>query len=165
MKKKLTLTEERSRMLKLMKFSFDDNSADVLAEETINTVDDVEWTEESAEQFNENVLYKLQLLKEEELNEEENDLGFESEEDEEGFLNYAEQYFQKLLGAELDELMESDNNDSIVMVEQGQGADWLYKLIKRGKGKRKARRRKRRRKIERGNEKLCHFLIICFKHV
>ena len=143
-----SLTEEQKRMRELMGFTYEDNSHDVLSEQNIKSSTSYEWTEESAEQFNENVLYKLQLLKEEDLNEEENDLGFESEEDEEGFLNYAEQYFEKLLGAELDELMESDNNDSIVMVEQGRGADWLYKLIKKGKGKRKARRRKRRRKIE-----------------
>ena len=39
----------------------------------------------------------------------------------------------------------SDNNDSIVMVEQGRGADWLYKLIKKGKGKRKAKKKKKKK--------------------
>jgi len=129
-----SLTEERNRMLKLMKFSFDDNSADVLAEENINSSTSHEWTEESAEQFNENVLYKLQLLKEEELREqeEENDLGFESEEDEEGFVNYAEQYFEKLLGIEMEDII-SEQKPLL-----GPGS--------KGYGKRKSRRRKRKYK-------------------
>ena len=149
MRQKLTLTEERNRMLKLINFDYDQHSHDNLSTTLINESTKQFWTEESATLFNEEVLYSGQLIKESD----EDPLGddfeteeFENEEDADAFLNYASQYLEKL-GFDMSEMLEEDEEDeedSEILNEQrpllGPGS--------KGYGKRKRRRKNFWRKVK-----------------
>ena len=135
MKQKLTLTEERNRMLKLINFNYDEHSHDILSTKLIKESTNHFWTEESATLFNEEVLYSSRLIKENDaLLREEEDIDVEAEfatpEEGEAFLNFVEDYLTKLTDIDFtdDSIEESYSTDSNLLTEQAKWRRFKKKL-------------------------------------